>query len=171
MALIETLVGQIIRKGRLTILMPGSEPLLFGPGGEPALTVRIADKRTAFAIARNPRVGLGEAYMDGRLHIEDGDILDLLELATAANPWEDAGAGRKAIGKGKSKWKKWFRGRNKVRRARKNVEARCQWSWVLLIQTGAGGSHVSVGVGSSGSWVSDSFKAVISLRTTSRSSG
>ena len=121
MALIETLVGQIIRKGRLTILMPGSEPLLFGPGGEPALTVRIADKRTAFAIARNPRVGLGEAYMDGRLHIEDGDILDLLELATAANPWEDAGAGRKAIGKGKSKLKKWFRGRNKVRRARKNV--------------------------------------------------
>jgi cyclopropane-fatty-acyl-phospholipid synthase len=121
MTLIERLVGQIIRKGRLTILMPGSEPLLFGPGGEPALTVRIADKRTAFAIARNPRVGLGEAYMDGRLHIEDGDILDLLELATAANPWEDAGAGRKAIGKGKSKLKKWFRGRNKVRRARKNV--------------------------------------------------
>jgi cyclopropane-fatty-acyl-phospholipid synthase len=121
MQLIERLVGKIIREGRLTILMPGSAPLVFGPGGEPALTVRIADKRTAFAIARNPRVGLGEAYMDGRLQISDGDILDLLELATAANPWEDAGAGRKAIGKGKSKWKKWFRGRNKVRRARKNV--------------------------------------------------
>ena len=121
MALIETLVGQIIRVGRLTILLPDSKPLLFGPGGKPALTVRLADRKTAFAIARNPRVGIGEAYMDGRLQIEDGDILDLLEMATAANPWEDAGAGRKAIRKGKSKWKKWFRGRNQVRRARKNV--------------------------------------------------
>ena len=121
MQLIERLVGQIIRKGRLTILMPDSQPLLFGPGGKPALTIRLADRKTAFAIARNPRVGIGEAYMDGRLQIEDGTILDLLELATSANPWEEAGAGRKAIGKGKSKLKKWFRGRNKVRRSRKNV--------------------------------------------------
>jgi cyclopropane-fatty-acyl-phospholipid synthase len=59
--------------------------------------------------------------MDGRLQVEDGGILDLLELATSANPWEDASAGRKAIGKGKSKFKKWFRLPNKVGRARKNV--------------------------------------------------
>ena len=94
MQLIERLVGQIIRKGRLTILMPDSQPLLFGPGGKPALTIRLADRKTAFAIARNPRVGIGEAYLYGRLQIEDGTILDLLELATSANAWEEAGAGR-----------------------------------------------------------------------------
>jgi cyclopropane-fatty-acyl-phospholipid synthase len=121
MALIEKLVGKIIRKGRLTILMSDGKTLEIGPGGEPSLTVRLADRKTAFDIARNPRVGIGEAYMDGRLIIEDGTILDLLELATSANPWEEAGKGRKALGKGKSKLKKWFRVPNKVRRARKNV--------------------------------------------------
>ena len=121
MALIEKLVGTIIREGRLTILMPDGKSLGFGPGGGKSLTVRLADRKTAFDIARNPRVGIGEAYMDGRLVIEDGTILDLLELATSANPWEEAGTGRKAIGKGKSKLKKWFRVPNKVRRARKNV--------------------------------------------------
>jgi len=125
MSLIEKLVGQIIRKGRLTILVPDAKPLTFGPGGEPSLTIRLADRTTAFRIARNPRVGVGEAYMDGRLLIEDGTILDLLELATSANPWEGASSGRKAIGKGKSKLKnrlkKWLRISNKVRRARKNV--------------------------------------------------
>src|SRR4051794_26551307 len=121
MTLIEKLVGKIIRKGRLTIVTADGKRMHFGPGGEPSLTVRLADPKTAFDIARNPRVGIGEAYMDGRLIVEDGTILDLLELATSANPWEEASSGRKAIGKGKSKLKRWFRLPNRVRRARKNV--------------------------------------------------
>jgi cyclopropane-fatty-acyl-phospholipid synthase len=121
MTLIERLVGKIIRKGRLTIVVADGRRMEFGPGGEPSLTVRLADRKTAFAIARNPRVGIGEAYMDGRLVVEDGTILDLLELATSANPWEEASTGRKAIGKGKSRLKKWFRLPNRVGRARKNV--------------------------------------------------
>ena len=47
----------------------------------------------AFDIARNPRLQLGEAYMDGRLIIEDGTILDLLELFVGSNRWEDGGKG------------------------------------------------------------------------------
>jgi cyclopropane-fatty-acyl-phospholipid synthase len=121
MALIEKLVGKIIREGRLLLLMPGGQRLEFGPGGGKAVTVRIADRKTAFAIARNPRLALGEAYMDGRMIIEDGTILDLMELATAANPWEGGSEGRKAIGKGKSRLKKLWRARNKAKRARKNV--------------------------------------------------
>jgi len=121
MALIEKLVGKIIQEGRLVLLMPGGRRLEFGPGGGKAVTVRLADNKTAFAIARNPRLGLGEAYMDGRMTIEDGTILDLMELATSANPWEDASAGRKAIGKGKSRWKKLWRAKNVAKRARKNV--------------------------------------------------
>src|SRR5215210_4250512 len=121
MSLIERLVGKIIRKGRLVIVAADGKRMEFGPGGEPSLTIRLADRKTAFDIARNPRVGIGEAYMDGRLIVEDGTILDLLELATGANPWEEAGKGRKALGKGKNKLKKWFRLPNKGRRARKNV--------------------------------------------------
>ena len=121
MALIERLVGQLIRKGRLVLVMPDGGKREFGPGGGRSLTVRVADRGTAFAIARNPRLGVGEAYMDGRLTIEDGDILDLMELVTGANRWEDGGAGRKALRKGKNPLKKLWRARNVVTRARKNV--------------------------------------------------
>ncbi len=121
MALIDTLVGQIIREGRLVLVMPDGRRREFGPGGGRSLTVRVADRGTAFAIARNPRLGLGEAYMDGRLTIEDGDILDLMELVTGANRWEDGGTGRKALRKGKNPLQKLWRARNVATRARKNV--------------------------------------------------
>ncbi len=121
MAMIERLVGQVIGDGRLVLLLPNGRRHEFGPGGERQLTVRITDRRTAFAIARNPRLGLGEAYMDGRLVIEDGDILGLMELVTSANRWEEGGAGRKVIRKGKSPLKRLFRARNEARRARQNV--------------------------------------------------
>jgi len=120
MALLDKLVGKIVREGQLTLVMPDGKRRTFGPGGGKSVTVRLVDRRTVFAIARNPRLGLGEAYMDGRLIVEDGDILDLLELATSANPWEEAGAGRKAIGKGKKRFKSLFR-RNRPTKARRNV--------------------------------------------------
>jgi len=58
--------------------------------------------------------------MDGRVIIEDGTILDLLELIVGANRWEDKGAGRKAMRKGKKRFAKLFR-RNNPLRARRNV--------------------------------------------------
>jgi cyclopropane-fatty-acyl-phospholipid synthase len=120
MALIEKLVGKVIRKGRLNLIMPDGRKLEFGPGGK-SLTIRLTDRKAAFAIARNPRLGLGEAYMDGRIVVEDGDILDLMEFVTGANRWEDGGAGRKAFAKGKSPLKALFRAKNVATRARKNV--------------------------------------------------
>ena len=92
MALIDTLLGKLVRKGTLTVVMPDGRARNFGPGGGPELTVHLADRRTAFAIARNPRLGFGEAYMDGRIRIEGGDILDLMRLVVGANRWEDKGA-------------------------------------------------------------------------------
>jgi cyclopropane-fatty-acyl-phospholipid synthase len=120
MALIDKLVGKIVTRGTLTVIVGDGAPRSFGPGGGKALTVRVADKRTAFAIAHNPRLGLGEAYMDGRVTIEGGDILDLLELVVAANRWEDKGVGRKALNKGKRTWTAPFR-RNQAAKSRKNV--------------------------------------------------
>jgi len=120
MALIDRLLGKLIRKGKLTVVMPGGKAHAFGPGDGAALTVRVADRATAFAIARNPRLGLGEAYMDGRVTIDDGDILDLMRLVVGANRWEEKGAGRKALNKGKQKWRALFR-RNEAKSSRKNV--------------------------------------------------
>ena len=120
MALIDKLLGKLVRKGSLTVVIADGTPRTFGPGDGATLTVRVADRRTAFAIARNPRLGFGEAYMDGRIKIDDGDILDLMQLVVGANRWEEKGAGRKALNKGKQKWRALFR-RNEAKKSRKNV--------------------------------------------------
>ena len=121
MSLIGRLLSSLVKRGSLTLLMPDGSRESYGPGGGKSVTVRLADRRVLFDIARNPRLGLGEAYMDGRVTVEDGSILDLLELITGANRWEDAGSGRSLLKKGKSGWLKRLLRRNDPRSARHNV--------------------------------------------------
>jgi cyclopropane-fatty-acyl-phospholipid synthase len=120
MSLIGKLVDKLLTKGSITLLRPGKEPETFGRRGGKHLTVRFTDRKVAWDVARNPRLRLGEAYMDGRLIVEDGTILDLLEMIVGANRWEDKGAGRKAMRKGKKRFGKLFK-RNNPLRARRNV--------------------------------------------------
>ncbi|HEX4801444.1 MAG TPA: cyclopropane-fatty-acyl-phospholipid synthase family protein [Sphingomicrobium sp.] len=122
MSLIGKLIDKLLEKGRITLITPGKAPRTYGKGGGKHLTVRFTDRKVAFDILMNPRLGLGEAYMDGRVIIEDGTILDLLEMIVGANRWEVMGEGRKALSKGKaSRTIKRFLSPNNLKRARKNV--------------------------------------------------
>ena len=118
--MIERLISKLLRKGQLTLVTPDGKSATYGPGGGKSLTVRVTDRKTLFAIARNPRLGLGEAYMDGRLVIEDGSILDLMRLVVGGNRWEDKGSARGELNKGKKRWKALFR-RNPAKASRRNV--------------------------------------------------
>ncbi len=122
MSLIGKLVAKLITKGSVTLITPGKPPQTHGPGGGKHLTVRFTDRKVAFDILRNPRLGFGEAFMDGRLLIEDGSILDLMRMIVGANRWEDWGEGRKALAKSTlSKALKRVLLPNNLKRARKNV--------------------------------------------------
>ena len=120
MSLIGKLLDKLLTTGQITLLLPGKAPRSFGPGGGKHLTIRFTDRKVAFDIVRNPRLGAGEAYMEGRLIIEDGTILDLLELIVGSNRWEGKGEGRAALSKGKNRLKRLFK-RNNFTRARRNV--------------------------------------------------
>ena len=120
MAVIGRLVEKLLPTGSLTLLMPGRARETFGPGGGRHLTVRLTDRKTALQIVRRPKLAVGEAYMDGRLIIEDGTILDLMELVLSPNRWEESGGRRKALNKRKTKLLRLFR-RNDLKRARRNV--------------------------------------------------
>ena len=120
MALLDKLLGNLVTRGRLTVVLPSGREQSFGPGDGPDMRVRVADRATMLAVARNPRLGFGEAYMDGRLTIERGSLLELMELIVGANPWESKGPGRKALNRGKKWWKSLFR-RNEASAARRNV--------------------------------------------------
>ena len=119
MALIEKLVGKVIRKGRLTLIMPDSRKHRIRPGGGKQLTVRVTDNKAAFAIARNPRLGLGEAYMDGRI-IDRGRRHPRPDAA--GRPARTAGrtAGRRqgrSARASKPSWKALFRAKPREARA------------------------------------------------------
>ena len=79
--------------------------------------------------------------MDGRLVIEDGTILDLLEMVVGSNRWEAGGSGRKAMNRGRTRRFLRMLKRNVPNRARKNVAHHYDLSDELyealtLIQTG-----------------------------------
>src|SRR4051794_10968276 len=121
MSLIGKLVDKLLRKGSITLVDADGKRETLGPGGGKHLTVRFTDNKVGFDILKNPRLGVGEAYMDGRLVVEDGTILDLLELVTGSNRWEDAGQKRKLFAKKRFGAVKAFFRRNDPRSARRNV--------------------------------------------------
>jgi cyclopropane-fatty-acyl-phospholipid synthase len=79
--LLSLLFKKIVAVGRLTVIDPQGRTHVFA-GAEPGAssTIRIHDDAAARAIALNPRLALGETYMEGRLTVEDGDIYSFLEF-------------------------------------------------------------------------------------------
>ena len=119
MSLIGRVIDQILPVGSITLVGPDGKSETHGPGGGKHVMVKLHDKRAALDIFRNPRLRFGELYMDGRLTIEDGTILDLLELIVGAKPWEQGR--RKAHPKGKGSWIKHLFRSNPVAKSRSNV--------------------------------------------------
>ena len=119
MSLIGRFIDQLLPVGSITAIQPDGQRGTYGPGGGRHVTVRLHDRRVGLEIFRNPRLKFGELYIDGRVTIEDGTILDLLELVVGAKPWEQGK--RKALGKGKAKWLKRFFRRNDPNKSKRNV--------------------------------------------------
>jgi cyclopropane-fatty-acyl-phospholipid synthase len=94
MSLIDRYLSGVVRQGTLTVVDHMGTTKSYGTpvAGWPDVTVRFADGRVARDIALHPDLGAGEAYMDGRLIIEQGDVLDLTSLVYRNNPWERGGA-------------------------------------------------------------------------------
>jgi cyclopropane-fatty-acyl-phospholipid synthase len=120
MSLIGKMIDKLLSQGSITIIEPGKGPETYGPGGGKALTVRVTDRKVTFDILKNPRLGFGEAYMDGRLIIENGTVLELLEMVMGSNPWEEGRPARKLLNRGMTRLRRLF-ARNDTKRAKRNV--------------------------------------------------
>jgi len=80
--LLTCLFNRLVRTGRLTVIDPAGRTRSFGPGGAPAVTVRLHGRMLPGRLVLNPTLAAGEAYMDGRLTIEEGTLRDFLHLCT-----------------------------------------------------------------------------------------
>ena len=80
MFLIEYFLRRLIRKGHLQLISGGKVIDLGDPNAGPPLIVRFHDNNLLFKLAQDFALHFGEAYMDGRLTIEQGTLYDVLEL-------------------------------------------------------------------------------------------
>jgi cyclopropane-fatty-acyl-phospholipid synthase len=81
MYLLSKLFNQIFKIGRLTVIDVNGRNYVFGSGDpKPAMTIRFHDKSVKRALLLNPRLALGEAYMNGKVTIENGTIYEFLDF-------------------------------------------------------------------------------------------
>jgi cyclopropane-fatty-acyl-phospholipid synthase len=73
-------LDRLISEGTLTVVDAKGNVCRFGSGAAPAATIRLADGRVPLAFLLDAELALPEAYMDGRLVIEEGDLRTLLEM-------------------------------------------------------------------------------------------
>jgi len=95
MWLLDKMLKKLIKKGELIVTNHDGKEYRYGapdPNHGP-VHARLLDKGAAWHIAKDPRVGAGEAYMDKRLVIEPpSDIRDLVLLIRYNAPFEKPGA-------------------------------------------------------------------------------
>ncbi|MEP7348841.1 MAG: cyclopropane-fatty-acyl-phospholipid synthase family protein [Sphingorhabdus sp.] len=90
MWLLDKMLRRLVKRGELVVVDHDGREYRYGApdATHPMVRVRFTDKRAAFHIAKDPRIGAGEAYMDGRIVVEQGDIRDLVLLIRYNAPWE-----------------------------------------------------------------------------------
>ncbi|WP_341019904.1 cyclopropane-fatty-acyl-phospholipid synthase family protein [Brevundimonas diminuta] len=80
--MLQALLDRTFQTRSIRVRLPDGRELTAGPG-EPELTAVLSDMKTAIAIAANPDLALGEAFMDGTFQIEGGSVYDFLQLTTS----------------------------------------------------------------------------------------
>ena len=122
MWLLDRLLARLLSRGELIITDHQGRSRHYGVAtpGFPRVAIRLQDKRVGRDIALNPRLGVAEAYMDGRLTFDEGDIVALTRLVKLNDRFED-GKPHPELGGLLRRFRKWRRRRNDLARSRRNV--------------------------------------------------
>jgi len=87
--ILDRFLRHLIRHGTLAVTFASGRQATFS-GSEPGpeIAIKIADRATERRLFMNPDLILGEAFMDGTITVENGDIYDLLELCLMNLSWD-----------------------------------------------------------------------------------
>lgn len=108
-----------IRSGRIAVIDHQGQRRDFGSGA-PSVTIRLHDRRLSWELGLNPWLKVGEAYMDGRLTIEEGTLYDLIDIAMLNTDGLLGATSQKVIGFA-NYLLRWWHQHNPVGEARKHV--------------------------------------------------
>jgi cyclopropane-fatty-acyl-phospholipid synthase len=120
MGMFERLLRVGVRRGHITLIDPSGRRHEIKYTAEPRVTVRIHDVATDRGLFFNPWLKLGEAYMDGRVTIEEGSLYDLIDLAMDATDTIQNVALQRLVG-GAHKLLRWWHQHNPIGVARDHV--------------------------------------------------
>ncbi|AMO71980.1 SAM-dependent methyltransferase [Sphingorhabdus sp. M41] len=93
MSILGKFLQNVIEKGSLRVTHSDGSIESFGTAAEgyPDVAIRLADKGVIRQILLDPRLGAAETFMDGRLIVERGGIMELVQLLRANRPFERGG--------------------------------------------------------------------------------
>lgn len=93
MGLFDRFLAAQVKAGELSVAYADGTSRTFGSPDPalPSVAIRFTDRAAPGRIVRHPALGAAEAFMDGRLVIERGDIRDLVDLLKGNSPWERGG--------------------------------------------------------------------------------
>jgi len=90
---LDRFLSGLVVNGRLGVVFADGDARVYGTAadGFPDIVIRFTDERVPRDIVMDPRLGAAEAFMDGRLLIEEGDIMGLVTLLRANDRWDKPG--------------------------------------------------------------------------------
>jgi len=119
--LLAHLLRHIIRRGRLTLIDSAGRSYSFGEPPGPVAAIRVHTRALERRMFWNPRIAVGEAYMDGTLTMEQGDIYDFLSLVMGNISTAPRSAMLSPLYLGFDRWVRWLQQHNPIGRAQQNV--------------------------------------------------
>lgn len=78
--LLARFLRRAVRLGQLTVIDATGRSYLFGPGGPPAVTIRLHDPALHWKLFVRPELYAGEAYTNGTLTVEGASLYDFLDF-------------------------------------------------------------------------------------------
>ncbi|TCM19591.1 cyclopropane-fatty-acyl-phospholipid synthase [Novosphingobium sp. PhB165] len=125
MGILDRFLERGVRSGTLELTRPDGSVKRFGKpvAGYPDVRIRFADAKAERQILTDPRLGAAETYMDGKLTVENDDIMGLVELLRANSRWDKGGElhEQSALKKVTGKLVTLVDGINKATSAKKNI--------------------------------------------------
>ncbi len=78
--ILERAIRTFVQRGTLELKLPDGQGIVGGDGTEPRVVARLTDEAAVRDLVRDPELKLGELFTDGRLVLETGTLLELLQV-------------------------------------------------------------------------------------------